>query len=221
MKREISYKELYAESKKLYLLLGGMELDTLRLSDWEEIKTSGKQNCGIYISKKYPDRILKCDSHYDSSYMEIAKEINMTVKLFPELISITDIGKKTYLMMERLDGDLQQLFDKSTDDFQLIHDEIIKLRLLLYDQGYEFTDHKFDNYGYTLTKDPKERSIRYGDKYLTIYFIDWSSGLNEITSQTAKNILYDYNTLSNNPYSIKQTKKMSNLSKLRSTFFYV
>ncbi len=135
-KKYLKYKNKYLELK---FQSGGNY--TLNLEEWTEIENSGQKNCGIFLSKKYPDYILKCNEsdNYKSSWVN---EINQQVQLFPKIINDTIINEESYTTMQKLDGDITSiffnLFPKIILDKMLIEkkiDEEQKKNLLIIFEG--------------------------------------------------------------------------------------
>jgi hypothetical protein len=77
------------------------------LADWKEISTYGTKNCGIFVSQKYPEYIMKCET---DTRLHDEDEVKTTRGLFPEIIDIHVADEKKYIVMEKLDGDLTQFF---------------------------------------------------------------------------------------------------------------
>jgi len=127
----MSYQAKYLKYKNKYLQLknqiGGY---TLKLEEWNKIENSGQHNCGIFLSDKYPKYILKCDS---DNKLDIIIEINNKIQLFPKIINSTkkikdsDVSKgigmefsgleyftnqhsETYITMQKLDGDITNIY---------------------------------------------------------------------------------------------------------------
>lgn len=107
----MSYYQKYLKYKNKYLFiknqLGGTY--TLDLQEWNPIENVGKMNCGIFISAIYPKYILKC-SPTVSEILDLIKEINVSNKLFPEIINSTIIENKEYITMEKFDGDITSIY---------------------------------------------------------------------------------------------------------------
>jgi hypothetical protein len=111
---------------------------TLDLSEWTEITTYGQRNCGIFLSDRYPDLILKCDS-YDPT-VEIVKDvINPQIQLFPDIVDVSRLNGKIYTTMQKLTGDITNYYIKYLLDqvlkTQKNHEqirEIFNLKLGLY-----------------------------------------------------------------------------------------
>jgi len=105
----MNYYNKYLKYKNKYLKLknqiGGTY--TLNLEEWKKIENSGQHNCGIFISDVYPKYILKCDS--DDKLDKII-EINKTIQLFPKIIDSTKIDKDAYITMQKLDGDITNIY---------------------------------------------------------------------------------------------------------------
>ena len=107
----MSYYQKYLKYKNKYLFiknqLGGTY--TLDLKEWKPIENVGKMNCGIFISDIYPKYILKC-SPTVSEILDLVKEINISNKLFPDIINSTIIESKEYITMEKFDGDITSIY---------------------------------------------------------------------------------------------------------------
>jgi hypothetical protein len=109
----MDYQKKYLKYKKKYCFLknqtGGFILD---LSEWTEITNSGQNNCGIFLSNKYPKYILKCETNNESndSKLNDVTKINNIIQLFPKIINISKILDKSYTTMQKLDGDITSIF---------------------------------------------------------------------------------------------------------------
>lgn len=86
------------------------------LADWKEIPTYGTKNCGIFVSQKYPEYIMKCET---DTRLNDENEVKTTRGLFPEIIHIHVADEKKYIVMEKLDGDLTQFFTEQIPDVVL------------------------------------------------------------------------------------------------------
>jgi len=103
------------------------------LSEWKKVSIHGKQNCGIYISDVYPDRILKCTQESRFKTMtnthNIGRRLDLKgVHIIPYTYNI--YAKKhdnIYVEMERMTGSVKQL----------IYDRIPKMVL----DGMDVDDH--------------------------------------------------------------------------------
>ena len=97
-------------------LKGGMYIeekqDNSFMNIWQKIPTSGKQNCGIFISDIEKDKIMKCVDQIDLKIIEEVNEINKKNHLFPLIYSLIKYKDNYYEIMERLDGDLADIFYK-------------------------------------------------------------------------------------------------------------
>jgi hypothetical protein len=108
----MSYKQKLLKYNKKIQLAGSSEF-VLNLDEWYEIPNEGHQNCGIFLSEKYPKYLLKCesiemgDSH---EIIDIVKHINSKIQLFPIIINSININTKNYLTMQKLDGDITSLY---------------------------------------------------------------------------------------------------------------
>lgn len=102
------YEQKYLKYKKKYLNLkeqfGGY---TLKLDEWNKIENSGQHNCGIFVSDIYPKYILKCDTDLK---LDTIIKINKTIQLFPNIIDSTKIDEKAYITMQKLDGDITNIY---------------------------------------------------------------------------------------------------------------
>lgn len=316
----MSYKQKLLKYNKKIQLAGSSEF-VLNLDEWYEIPNEGHQNCGIFLSEKYPKYLCKCEPIEMGDYHEITdivNHINSQIQLFPIIINSTRIDTKNYLTMQKLDGDITSFYYNllsnialdtmsiskeqkhdilllfrgkmyytlknfnSKDNFNLVHldnfsmqcvidddfyeeykkykedhpeiintwssvkikekeyslfhnqdnfliesvkdkirkiktisnitfelydsfitkllelwtmyhpiisREIIKIKLLLANLGYSYEDSKYDNLGYILNDNPDNDAPLIFDKYLHVYFIDSTSGLNNT---------YDLNRICNN-----------------------
>lgn len=128
------YKTLYSITKGDYQTLlqcassqqigGALTVETLPdmyefSKTWKSLNNSGQQNCGIFISEQYPDRIIKCTTNIFSTLKDISQEINQKVEfnIFPEIYRsfkfASDPSQKIYIEMERFDCDVtDMLMDK-------------------------------------------------------------------------------------------------------------
>ena len=104
---------------------GVVELDTDRsiefiskeahpdfLDEWELIPQGGQNNCGVFISKRQQDRIMKCENSVVTSdyskfgfMLDIRKKLPFT-KLYPQVYQVYN---NKYIVMDKLDGDLTKL----------------------------------------------------------------------------------------------------------------
>jgi len=100
----LKYKNKYLHLKNQ---IGGY---TLNLEEWKQIQNPGQRNCGIFLSDVYPTYILKCEDHVDQSKLDTVIEINKKIKLFPNIINFTKIEKKNYTTMDKLDGDITNIY---------------------------------------------------------------------------------------------------------------
>ena len=107
----MEYKEKYLKYKKKYLQLknqiGGY---ILKLEEWTKIENSGQHNCGIFISDIYPKYILKCESSNELGTIHEVININNKIQLFPKIIDFTTIENSTYCTMQKLDGDITNIY---------------------------------------------------------------------------------------------------------------
>jgi hypothetical protein len=104
----MDYYQKYFKYKQKYLdLKGGV------MRDWIQINNSGQQNCGIFINNSRPNEIMKCE-YGDKRYNIYLEKLHhrSVIDVFPKIIK-TEYKKnenKTYTIMDKLDGDLTQLF---------------------------------------------------------------------------------------------------------------
>jgi len=85
----IKYKNKYISSKNNQI--GGY----FNKSEWNEIPNSGQQNCGIYISDRYPDKIVKCEDGLQDNKIGIElQEINKN--FFPQIYGTDHVKKNIY-----------------------------------------------------------------------------------------------------------------------------
>jgi hypothetical protein len=102
----MDYNNKYRKYKNKYLKLqkGGTMCN---LDDWVEIENNGQQNCGIFIHRINPSLIMKCGATMSNNVYVI----NSQASLFPkEYSECTDERGRTYLIMERLDGDITSIY---------------------------------------------------------------------------------------------------------------
>jgi hypothetical protein len=77
--------------------------------NWEEIPNQGSRNCGIFINKAEPHKIIKCG---DGLYNDEIKKINDEYHLFAYNYEQKIINGFSFLIMERFQGDLNDFFIK-------------------------------------------------------------------------------------------------------------
>jgi hypothetical protein len=90
------------------------------LKDYKQILTTGRHNCGIFISEKYPKRIIKCDYHkksdvdqYTKKFVILDKIEKLGYHIFPKVYNFyMKDGGNRFIEMERFDSDLEELFYK-------------------------------------------------------------------------------------------------------------
>jgi hypothetical protein len=114
MDRFIKYKK-----KNLQFGNGYIEMsdDSFIATDkWYPIKNLGTQNCGIYLSNKHSDKLMKCypptviSDEYGESILDIILDINRETKLFPDIYNAYKYNGNYYTVMQKLNGDLLSLF---------------------------------------------------------------------------------------------------------------
>ena len=105
---EFEYKNKYLKYKFKYLDLIKQKGGAIcNLEEWVEITNNGQQNCGIFIHKTNPSIIMKCGA----SMSKNIEKINSQASIFPKEISeCNDSKNRTYLIMERLDGDITSIY---------------------------------------------------------------------------------------------------------------
>jgi hypothetical protein len=117
--------KLYYYKQKLLkyqikIQLGGSSGFVFNLDEWKSISNLGGQNCGIFLSEKYPEYIIKCDNikFGDGKVLDV-NYINSKFPLFPTIINTTNIENNTYIVMQKLNGDITSIF------FNLIPNQIL------------------------------------------------------------------------------------------------
>jgi len=104
------YKYLKLKNKKKYMLGGVLEI---KMEEWNKQSDKGQQNCGIFLSEKYPNYIMKCNTgKRNLEKIYLVNTINSKKHLFPRIIINNSIGDNNYTVMERMDGDLTDLLFK-------------------------------------------------------------------------------------------------------------
>ena len=87
-----------------------------RFKDYKIIPNVGHQNCGILINPSDPTRIIKCENKTNyiverKHELDLLKKIDI-YHIFPKIYDITEFNGKTFIEMERFDGDLSYLLLK-------------------------------------------------------------------------------------------------------------
>ena len=115
----MDYKDKYIKYKNKYINLvnkmqsGGGECD---FSNWIKVPNDGLHNCGIFLHKTDPTKLMKCGATL-SPYV---KKINSQVHLFPiEYSECTDKDNKNYVIMERFDDSITSIYYKILPNFVL------------------------------------------------------------------------------------------------------
>jgi len=106
------------------------DIDTI-LKNWHKIPNSGHQNCGIYISEKFPDKILKCSDVNFSKIFQVVNIESIVPNLFPKIHEIYNLK---YTIMDKVNGDLSVLCYKIlpielisiTEEFTPQRDQILR-----------------------------------------------------------------------------------------------
>jgi hypothetical protein len=117
---DVYYKRKYLKYKSKYLNAkynqkgGSLKIkkhtDKSFINDWTKIQQSGQQNCGIFISDKYPQRLMKCGGSVNHEVHELnEKLIKEGIKVFPHIYEEHEFDNKKYVVMDRLDGDLTEI----------------------------------------------------------------------------------------------------------------
>jgi hypothetical protein len=93
------------------------------LDGWTEIPNSGQFNCGIFINNDKPNNIMKCESwHVLTDGTIFAKELEgiLEHQVFPKIHNIYfGSDKKSYIEMEKLDGDVTEFLFNVLGDMVL------------------------------------------------------------------------------------------------------
>ena len=96
---------------------------------------------------------------------------------------LTQISESNLINIEMYDNFITNLFKKWDEYYKVISKEIIKIKLKLLELGYDYTDMKYDNFGYKLedvliSGDYRGTDIpRLFGKYFYVFCLDWDSGL--------------------------------------------
>jgi hypothetical protein len=99
----------YLKYKIKYLEIKGGTLDENKIDTkiWTKINNKGQQNCGIYINN---NKLLKCISgKHNKQKISFVKKLQ---QYFPKIheIDYNDKLVKTFITMEKLDGDITSIF---------------------------------------------------------------------------------------------------------------
>lgn len=116
---------------------------------------------------------------------EITEDIGSLLAQMRDYFSDVDVNFDTY------DNFMQTLLDEISAHYDNIISGIIRLKIELYKEGYEYTDNKFDNFGYIFVDrtDVQDTDINIGDDvWIRLYILDWGSGLSEADDHTINNI---------------------------------
>lgn len=192
----IKYKTKYYILKNL---IGGGDVDEF-LSGYNEIPNSGQQNCGIFVSDIEQNFIIKCEegNHLERKEFIGAKKLQ-ELNIFPKIESsiYDDENDKTYIKMERLDGDLTQLLYEVTPK-QILDDMDIS------------PEEKEDIYNFFQLMIPKTFGGRiyinsFSDIELNIY-----NGSQQIDDELINQL---YNTLKDDPYNRHLSSLINSLKK--------
>jgi hypothetical protein len=88
--------------------------DNTFLNSWKNIVQHGQQNCGIFVSDEYPDKIMKCEISLNETkyeeYNDLTKKLLMeNIRISPIFHEIHIFNNQIYTIMDKLDGDLTKL----------------------------------------------------------------------------------------------------------------
>lgn len=113
-RKEIIKKAAFKEGIKNIQVIEN--INPLDSSNWIPISVNkGQQNCGIYIHKTDPTRLLKCEysSGVPPSFI-FSQYINSKLgkNIFPKIYTIYNKDNNSFIEMERLDGDLSDILFK-------------------------------------------------------------------------------------------------------------
>lgn len=105
-----------------------------------------------------------------------------------------------------------------------IQNQILLLHIQLFKLGFSYGDHKFDNFAYKLSPTPIKHlgyninKSKFFDKYISVYIIDWDSGLSKIYDTNNFNIGDYYGYDKNDPDAEininKEIKSLENITKI-------
>ncbi len=116
----LKYKNKYLQLKKLikYNQIGGFDTiisdNSDFLQDFTQVQQFGQMNCGIYISEDNT-KIMKCSnsetciSEDKAIKLESIKTHYPTYKIFPDIYNCYLYNRKSYIIMEKFDGDITKL----------------------------------------------------------------------------------------------------------------
>lgn len=105
----LKYKTKYLKNKNIpYKVQYGGDLQEF-LYGFTQIPNAGQHNCGIFIRDNL---IIKCSNGLNDTKTQEAMKINQTAIIFPQIYDIykDEVNKKHYVKMEKLDGDITNLF---------------------------------------------------------------------------------------------------------------
>jgi len=105
----MNYKQKFIKYKRK-IQFGSASKFVLNLDEWTRIPNLGQQNCGIFISKKYPEFIVKCNDVRNRYNIEYVNYINSKIQSFPLIINRQIIDKQSYITMQKLDGDITDIY---------------------------------------------------------------------------------------------------------------
>jgi len=99
----------------------------------------GRKNCGIYLSKQYPDRLIKCVDKYSNEIKVIllilkeGEKENIISDIMPKIYNIYHSTNASFIEMEKINGGsvCQFIRDYINDYFKDINEDIYNIYLLL------------------------------------------------------------------------------------------
>lgn len=105
------YSKTFSNNKNIFEEHGGVIKENDILYGWKAIKNFGQHNCGIFINDDEPDKIIKCEyGNKCSEKFNMVNIINKQMQLFPIIYNLFEINDKCYIKMEKMDGDITNIF---------------------------------------------------------------------------------------------------------------
>jgi len=117
-KKYMKYKAKYLAYKNQVGGNNTEQIDATSLNfliDWKKVSNSGQFNCGIYISDKYSDKIIKCEDKINipNNVIDLNKILEgKGLHVFPKIYKIYKHEGKMYTEMEKFSGDLSDFLYK-------------------------------------------------------------------------------------------------------------
>jgi len=128
------------------------------------------------------------------------------------------------ISLELYDTFMTKLQAEWASHHEVITKEMIKIKLLLFNEGYVYEDNKFDNFGYILSNIPIDDYRKFkaprilGGRYLYVYLLDWDSGFSNVWNDGSidlKKIIDDVNNGMN--FTANGQYRLSNMNRNKLT----